>query len=185
MSRPQPATAANPEYGDAAVIRSPSPASSVGSVYPPDQTSFSDSETMLDKRAFERKMDVKLDLRRAMKEEEEADVDPLLPRPETFVEERIVSEKILRNLRNRVAELEENELFEQTMLRGSQAGLEEYDIPQDIDKLMRGMMGLSTLATNANANAAKIADGPWNQPSLGGSAIAPQKRPKGKGKSRK
>lgn len=87
MSRTQPNNP-NPEYGEPASIRDPSPASSVGSVYGPDQTSFSDSESVLDQRAFERKWEARLDLKRAMREEEIADAEPLLPRPSTLVEER-------------------------------------------------------------------------------------------------
>lgn len=75
----------HPEYASP-VIREPSPASSVGSVYGPDQTSSSDGE--LDQASFERKWEDKLDLRRAMREEELADADPLFPRPSNAIEER-------------------------------------------------------------------------------------------------
>jgi hypothetical protein len=80
MSRAQ-----NPEYADP-VIREPSPASSVGTVYGPDQTASSDDE--LDQPTFERKWEDRLDLRRATRDEELADADPLFPRPSTAVEER-------------------------------------------------------------------------------------------------
>lgn len=83
----------------------------------------------------------------------------------------------------RVDELEANDLFEQTMLRGSQAGLEEQEIPQNIDALMLGMMGPSS-----TANAA-VSDGPWNpsayKSDLGGAAAQKRLKSKGKGKSRK
>jgi hypothetical protein len=39
-----------------------------------------------------------------------------------------------------VQELEDNELFEQTLLRGSQAALEQQPSTSDIDALMRSMM---------------------------------------------
>ncbi|KAJ7078681.1 hypothetical protein C8R44DRAFT_754845 [Mycena epipterygia] len=179
----------HPEYADP-VIREPSPASSVGSVYGPDQTASSDSESLLDQPAFERKWEDRLDLRRATREEELADADPLFPRPSTALEERVLSERIVRNLRLRVEELEENELFEQTMLRGSQAGLEEQTIPKDIDSLMLSMMGSSGSA-DASANAT-VTNGPWNQSAYEGgttslhpSEFGAQKRSKGKGKSRK
>ncbi|KAJ7022725.1 hypothetical protein C8F04DRAFT_1137137 [Mycena alexandri] len=181
MSRPQ-----NPEYADP-VIREPSPASSVGSVYGPDQTASSDSESQIDQPAFERKWEDRLDLRRATREEELADADPLFPRPSTAMEERVLSERIVRNLRMKVEELEENELFERTMLRGSQAGLEEQTIPKDVDALIFGMMGSPASRGPSAANAdATIAEGPWNQTGNryeGGAAS--QKRTKGKGKSRK
>jgi len=170
----------NPEYADP-VIREPSPASSVGSVYGPDQTASSDSESVLDQPAFERKWEERLDLRRATREEELSDADPLLPRPATALEERVLSERIIRNLRMRVDELEENELFHQTMLRGSQAGLEEQTIPKNIDALMLSMMGSS----HAAAVNATVTDGPWNQSAYKSDGGVAQKRAKGKGKSRK
>ncbi|KAJ6584067.1 hypothetical protein DFH09DRAFT_266018 [Mycena vulgaris] len=178
----------HPEYADP-VIREPSPASSVGSVYGPDQTASSDSESIIDQPAFERKWEDRLDLRRATREEELADADPLVPRPSGALEERVLSERIVRNLRAKVEELEENELFEQTMLRGSQAGLEDHTIPSDIDSLMRSMMGSSSaLAADASANAT-VTNGPWNQSAYEGGANASRftapKRAKGKGKSRK
>jgi len=178
----------NPEYADP-VIREPSPASSVGSVYGPDQTASSDSESVLDQLAFERKWEERLDLWRATREEELADADPLLPRPATAMEERVMAERIVRNLRMKVEELEENELFEQTMLRGSQAGLEEQTIPKDIDAIMLSMMGASSSA-DASANIT-VPNGPWNQSAYKSEAGASpsgfpaQKRSKGKGKSRK
>ncbi|KAJ7079739.1 hypothetical protein B0H15DRAFT_787747 [Mycena belliarum] len=173
----------NPEYADP-VIRAPSPASSVGSVHAPDQTASSDSESVLSQPAFERKWADRLDLRRATREEELADAEPLILRPSTAMEERVLSDRIVRNLRHKVEELEENELFEQTMLRGSQAGMEEQTVPSDIDALMRGMMGTPGPAD------ATITNGPWTQNALresGGtsSVITAPKRSKGKARSRK
>ncbi|KAJ6611429.1 hypothetical protein B0H10DRAFT_2437517 [Mycena sp. CBHHK59/15] len=182
----------HPEYASP-VIREPSPASSVGSVYGPDQTASSDSESQLGQAAFERKWEDRLDLRRATREEELADADPLFARPTTAAEERLLSERIMRNLRALVEEVEENELFEQTMLRGSQAGLEEQIIPKDIDTILLSMMG-STPAAAATGNTT-VTNGPWNQSVyryeggggaasiyVGGSA---GKRTKGKGESSK
>jgi hypothetical protein len=84
MSRPQ-----NPEYASP-VIRDPSPASSVGTVYGPDQTPSSDEE--LDQAAFERKWDYEvagaLHLHKLTAEEEAANKDPLIARPSTAAEER-------------------------------------------------------------------------------------------------
>ncbi|KAJ7758086.1 hypothetical protein DFH07DRAFT_454590 [Mycena maculata] len=174
----------NPEYADP-LIREPSPASSVGSVYGPDQTASSDSESVLDQPAFERKWEERLDLRRPTREEERADHEPLVLRPSFAIEERLLAERIRRHLRTQVDELEENELFEQTMLRGSQAGLEEQTIPKDIDALMLGMMGSSSVADST------VTNGPWNQTAYKSEAGATsarfpaQKRAKGKGKSRK
>jgi hypothetical protein len=46
------------------VLRAPSPASSLGTSYAPDATSFSDTETELSRSAFERKWEDKLRLGR-------------------------------------------------------------------------------------------------------------------------
>ena len=62
------------------VLRAPSPASSVGTVYGEDQTSFSDLELSDD--ALAKKYEDLLDLRKPRKEEEEANQTPLLERPE-------------------------------------------------------------------------------------------------------
>ncbi|KAF7348287.1 hypothetical protein MSAN_01782400 [Mycena sanguinolenta] len=179
MSRPQ-----NPEYADP-VIREPSPASSVGTVYGLDQTTLSDDE--LDQWAFERKWEEKLGLRRITKEEEMAERDPLLPRPSTATDERAQFDQTLRNLRMKVEELEESELYEQTMLRGSQAAVEEETVPKDIDLLMLSLMGggSSRAAGSNSANNTTVTDGPWNQSRNRYEGGATQKRTKGKGRSRK
>ena len=62
------------------VLRAPSPASSVGTVYGEDQTSLSDLE--LNDEALAKKYEDLLDLRKPRKEEEEANQSPLLERPE-------------------------------------------------------------------------------------------------------
>ena len=49
----------------------------------------------------------------------------------------------MTNLRQAVAQLDENEMFEQTLRRGSQAALEIQPSTNDIDALMRSMMGPS------------------------------------------
>ncbi|KAF7299733.1 hypothetical protein HMN09_00979100 [Mycena chlorophos] len=147
----------HPEYADP-VVREASPMSSVGSVHGPDQTNSSDAEDQLDQWAFERKWADRLELRRATREEEQADIDPLFPRPSTAVEEKILHERILRNLRAKIAELEDDELFEKAILRGSQVGMEDYAVPSDIDNLMRDMM----LTGAAAAPNSSTAPGPWN-----------------------
>lgn len=76
----------HPEYAPP-VLRAPSPASSVGTTYGPDQTSFSDSEHQISQVAFERKWLAKLNLDKPRKEEEEANENPLLPRTENKDEE--------------------------------------------------------------------------------------------------
>jgi len=52
----------------------------------------------------------------------------------------VLHDQILTSLRNKVRQLEENELFEQMLLRGSQAALELQPSTTDIDVLMQSMM---------------------------------------------
>lgn len=63
------------------VLRAPSPASSVGTSYGADQTSYSDSEFQLSQPAFERKCYELIGLSLPRKEELRADRDPLLTVP--------------------------------------------------------------------------------------------------------
>ena len=52
----------------------------------------------------------------------------------------VLYDHVMGNLRQAVAQLEENELFEQTLRRGSQAALQIQPSTNDIDALMRSMM---------------------------------------------
>lgn len=70
----------HPEYAPP-VLRAPSPASSVGTSYGADQTSFSDSEHQLSQVAFERKWEDRIGLGNPSIEEETANLGPLLERP--------------------------------------------------------------------------------------------------------
>lgn len=79
---------------------------------------------------------------------------------------------ILHNLRLHIKKLEENEIFERTLLRGSQAALEPQPTTTDVDLLMKGMMGpamsldsryqyrkkAGMMAPSSQA----VTNGPWN-----------------------
>jgi hypothetical protein len=73
---PQPAQHAS-EYASP-IVRSPSPASSVGTTYGPDQTSFSDSESEISQLAFEQKCQERIGLGLPTPEEVQASESPLL-----------------------------------------------------------------------------------------------------------
>jgi hypothetical protein len=84
-------------------------------------------------------------------------------------------EKILKNLRAQIQELEEDEIFEQTLLRGSQIGQETRPSTNDIDVLMKSMMTTGmTLIEGSGAQifgrAARepLTDGPWTSASRRG-----------------
>lgn len=93
----------------------------------------------------------------------------------------VIHEQILRSLRYQVHLLEDDELFEQTLLRGSQAALSAQPESGDIDALMRSMMSTNSaplpLATPMNhvlehgtrhglATASTVTAGPWNHGSV-------------------
>ena len=66
-------------------------------------------------------------------------------------------------MRSKIRQLEENELFERMLLRGSQAGLERQPTTTDIDVLMRSMMVSPQKTTIApQHNAAGVTQGPWS-----------------------
>lgn len=62
---------------DSPVLRPPSPASSIGTTYPQDQTSFSDSD-ILTEAEFQRKWENKIGLGHPTKEEDAAEEPVLL-----------------------------------------------------------------------------------------------------------
>lgn len=219
------------------VLRAPSPASSLGTTYAPDATSFSDSETELFQAAFEKKWEDKLRLGREfarewngdLGEEGEGDEDwngmravrdreregwgrePLLfnngESQRTPAEDKCnvlpsfltflpftntspntdIHERILSSLRYQIHLLEQNEIFEQTLLtRGGPSeaalSLDHQPSTNDIDSLMRSMMSLGpsgpsimpgASATRSNRNASvgtanatsagTITHGPWSR----------------------
>ncbi|KII86677.1 hypothetical protein PLICRDRAFT_43320 [Plicaturopsis crispa FD-325 SS-3] len=147
-----------PMYGEP-VQRQDSP-ESVGSVKMPDKTSDSDEE--LSPEDFAAKHEERMGLYKPMEEEVLACESPLLyPPPKTPEEEQALHRRIMVSLRQRVAELEENELFEQTLLRGSRAALEQQPTSNDIDTIMRSMLGPSPGDPNHLRQAPT--DGPWNR----------------------
>jgi len=79
-------------------------------------------------------------------------------------------EKIIKNLRAEIRKLDEDELFEQTILRGSQVGLETRPSTNDIDALMKSMR-LDMSSTEGPTGKIfghmmdeTLLDGPWNIP---------------------
>ncbi|KAH7906715.1 hypothetical protein BJ138DRAFT_1071351 [Hygrophoropsis aurantiaca] len=157
MQHPQVMLAGDPAYGSP-VIRPPSPASSVGTAYPDDDTSPSDGELSQD--AFNRKWASKLGLDRP-KEEEERKKECLLISPKNPAEAKLMHEEILKGFRQQVQQLEEDEMFQQTIMRGSQIGLEPRPSSSNIDSLMRSMM--DTTIGKVSAQKQNISDGPWNK----------------------
>ena len=81
-------------------------------------------------------------------------------------------ERIVANLRAEIKRLEEEEIFERALMKGSQIGLEEQAPTTDIDKIMRSMMGPgfsittpgqpSTSSTSTQPTQPAVTLGPWN-----------------------
>jgi len=141
--------------------------------------------------------------------------DPLFPRVDgggrTPAEDKFIHEQILRSLRYQIHQLQQNELFEGTLLtrgRGDPSqstalSLEHQPTSNDIDTLMRGMMALgpgggkgghhrkgsvgSGDVTAGNTTAGTITSGPWNRGVDRCATPGPGKRStaKGKGRSRR
>lgn len=62
---------------------------------------------------------------------------------------------IMGGLKTRLQHLEEEEILQQMLKRGSQIGLEPPPSDDNIDSLMRSMVAIST------ADSQRISDGPW------------------------
>lgn len=101
-------------------------------------------------------------------------------------------EVVMKRLRDRVKQLEDDELFEQMLLRGTQVGLEQPS-SDDIDGIMRSLMSTSVEAPPPTSPLIPVT--PWSPtlPPIAGStggntestAPATGKRVTRKGKSRK
>ncbi|KAG5651731.1 hypothetical protein H0H81_007669 [Sphagnurus paluster] len=167
-----PANQHHTEYAPP-VLRAPSPASSIGTVYGEDQTSFSDCEDQLDQADFEQKVEDNMGLDEPRTEEILANQDPLLTRPPPgSLEEHQLYHQVMENLHHIVQGLEENELFDRMILRGSRAALEIQPSTTDIDALMRSMMvvpqqpgagDVTETGRGRSESHATVTNGPWTR----------------------
>ena len=104
----------------------------------------------------------------------------------------VMFEVVMKRLRDRVKQLEDDELFEQMFLRGTQVGLEQPS-SDDVDGIMRSLMSTSVEAPSPTSPLASAT--PWlpTLPPITGStggntestAPATGKRVTRKGKGRK
>ncbi|KAJ3517431.1 hypothetical protein NLJ89_g510 [Agrocybe chaxingu] len=174
------------EYADP-LLRPPSPASSVGTAYDPDQTSHSDGE--LSQPAFEKKCEERIRLHIPRPEEISANMEPLLfvtpllgGKPvwwgETELDQQTaqtVHQAVMASLRSKVAAIKEDEIFEDILLRGSKIAYEPNPTSNDVDALMRSMMGPAMnlggaymgrndegRKTEVETTGPGITNGPWN-----------------------
>ncbi|KAA1475564.1 hypothetical protein DENSPDRAFT_805940 [Dentipellis sp. KUC8613] len=122
------------------VLRAASPSGSINTEYGPDETSLSDME--LSPGEFEGKIEAALRLHEQRDQEVVAVAKPvLIPKPKTAAEEKQTFEQVMRCLRWHVQQLEENQIVENMMLRGSQAGLVAQPSSDDVGVIMASMMG--------------------------------------------
>ncbi|KAG9315872.1 hypothetical protein JVU11DRAFT_3521 [Chiua virens] len=153
MPNAPPIHTGDPAYASP-VIRAPSPASSVGTAYGPDETAQSDSE--LSPEAFRQKWLSKLKLDAPRIEEELMSFSPLIqPLPQNEIDEKNCFNLVLQSLKTRLQNLEEEDILQQKLMRGSRIGLEHPPLDNNIDNLMCSMVTMSTADTH------HISDGPW------------------------
>ncbi|THH18321.1 hypothetical protein EW146_g2650 [Bondarzewia mesenterica] len=135
----------------------------INTEYVPDETSTVDVE--LSYADFGKKIEKGMRLHEQREPELMAEATPLLlPRPKTAAAEEGVStfvcrskvtpvnhgshlpfEQVMQTLRRDVQQLEENELVDSAMLRGSQVALESQPSSNDVGSIMQSMMGPPSL----------------------------------------
>jgi len=121
------------------LLRAPSPSSSIGTDYGPDETSITDAQ--MSPEEFDRMCQERLKLSEPRDEESRAKMTPLLPKTKTPQEERVLHIKVMHNLRDQVAKLQDDELFERSMLKGTVITDQQLPSSNDIDAIMRSIMG--------------------------------------------
>ncbi|KAI0081544.1 hypothetical protein K474DRAFT_1613218, partial [Panus rudis PR-1116 ss-1] len=129
---------ADPAYAPS-LVRPPSPSSSIGTDYGPDQTTAEEAQLTRDEFAAE--CEAKLKLNEPRPEEIEASKPILLRRPKTQAEEKELFREVMNNLRRAVRELQEDELYEQIMLRGTQIAEVTQPSSSNVDSIMSSIMG--------------------------------------------
>ncbi|KAI0032782.1 hypothetical protein K488DRAFT_38561, partial [Vararia minispora EC-137] len=129
-----------------AVIRVPSPTESIDTQYGPDETDIDDR--LLSDPQFEQKVLNGLRIHEPTDLEHWNDAMPVrFPRVRPgSQEEQTLYQHTMWSLRKRVTELEENELFNNIMQRGSQIS---FDTPKtsSVDAIMQSIMGPHTSST--------------------------------------
>ncbi|KZT27428.1 hypothetical protein NEOLEDRAFT_1060813 [Neolentinus lepideus HHB14362 ss-1] len=121
-------------------FRTPSPASSLGTKYDPDETSPSDWE--IDDETWDKKMQGVLALDEMSEAERLANEDPKLPKPKTQAEERQLHEQVMAKLRAAVDQLGEDERFEQLASRGSRIETQPKPVSGDLDVILQSLMAI-------------------------------------------
>ncbi|KAJ3517922.1 hypothetical protein NMY22_g13857 [Coprinellus aureogranulatus] len=98
----------------------------------------------MSEKEFARFCEEKIKLNHPRPEEERAQREPLIRDPARGKggdAEHALYERIVASLRAEIKRLEDEEIFERALRKGSQIGLEQQPPTSDIDKIMRSMMG--------------------------------------------
>jgi len=140
----------DPQYAEP-LLRAPSPSSSIGTDYGEDETSITDAQ--MSPEEFDALCQERLMLSMPREGETRANISPLLPKPKTPQEERVLHMKVMHSLRAQVARLQEDEMFERTMLRGTMITEQQLPSSNDIDSIMQSMMGPSSSSRSTTAEA--------------------------------
>lgn len=150
------------------LLRAPSPTSSIGTDYSPDETSPTEAD--LTAAEFEHMCQQRLQLSDMRPDERLANYDPLLPKPRNSDEETgagivgclyvfcsttqaVLYNQVMHHLRLQVRRLQEDALFEQTLLRPSVITEEKQPSSSDLDDILQSMMGTSIASSTAPASA--------------------------------
>ena len=165
------------------LLRAPSPTSSIGTDYGPDEPE--EGENNISDSAFARKCQAKLRLSDVRREEEIACYDPLLPKCADPEQERSKSRnlflcleythsllvlhlRVMQHLRNAVRHLQADALFEQTLERGTVITEERMPSSSDIDSILQSMMGTAISPVESTPAPAPPTPLPTNDDLLGG-----------------
>jgi len=132
---------ADPVYATP-VLRAPSPTGSLSTEYGPDEGG---SENELSDENFAKLCEERIGLRKKPSEtdRESTAFHVLIPKPRDKNEELYLHRMVLENLRKKVREVEEEELYEGNILQKFSPALQEQPASNDIDAIMRSMLGPS------------------------------------------
>jgi len=130
------------------VLRAPSPTGSLSTEYGPDEGGL---ENELSDEIFAKLCEEKIGFQQKSVEQESIAFQVILPKPRGKDEELDLHHQVLENLRRKVREVEEEELYEGNVLHKLSPAVEEQPASNDIDAIMRSMLGPSPNQSNATA----------------------------------
>ncbi|EJC98899.1 uncharacterized protein FOMMEDRAFT_31482 [Fomitiporia mediterranea MF3/22] len=142
------------------VIRAPSPAESINTEYGRDESSVMDAD--VDDEEFARRTEEQIGLRRTTWAEAGPPKPVILPRTKDAKEEQMMFERVMKNLREKVKELEDEELYDTIIQQNpGPAFFTPEPSSRDIETIMRSMLPSSKPAQSSSGYpASHISDHP-------------------------